>query len=200
MANTNVAYGLQACKTSDGGLLRVNQYWAPASLASLGIGTPVNLGGTANTANVTNGQETPAGTMPSIVVATSGDGNKLLGAIIGFEMDPTDLQLAGYNAANSGRIVYVADHPEQRFTIIDDGTALAVTDIGLNANLTVGTVNAFTGLDSTTLDTSTPATDATFQLKILSLYNSPGNTIGEASAAYVVKINNHALANVVIGV
>ncbi len=199
MANTNVAYGLQAVRTSDGGYLRVNPYYAPASLASLGIGTPVNLGGTSNSSPVINGQEYPAGTLASIVVATGGDGNKLLGAIVGFEMNPSDLQQAGYNPASTARIVYVCDHPEQQYTIIDDGTTLAVTDIGLNANLTMGTVNAFTGLDSTTLDTSTPQTDATFQLKILALDNAPGNELA-ANAAYRVKINNHALANVVIGV
>lgn len=200
MPNSVAPYGLQACMTSDGGLLRVNRYWAPASLASLGIGTPVNIGGSANTANTTNGQETPAGTMPTIVVATSGDGNKLLGAIIGFEFDPNELQQAGYNPASTGRIVYVADHPMQKFTIIDDGTALAVTDIGLNANVTVGTVNAFTGLDSSTLDTSTPNTNATYQLKILSLYNAPDNVIGTANAQYVVQINNHIFGNIVAGV
>lgn len=199
MANTNVAYGLQAVRMSDGGYLRVNPYYAPASLASLGIGTPVNIGGSANTTPVINGQEWPNGTLPTIVVATGGDGNKLLGAIVGFEFNPNELQQAGYNPASTARIVYVADHPMQQFTIIDDGTALAETQIGLNANLTVGTVNAFTGLDSTTLDTSTPATDATFQLKILALDNAPGNELA-ANAAYRVQINNHIFGNITAGV
>jgi len=200
MVNSVAPYGLQACMTSDGGLLRVNRYWAPASLASLGIGTPVNLGGTANTANTTNGQETPAGTMPSIVVATGGDGNKLLGAIIGFELDPNDLQQAGYNPASNGRIALVADHPMQKFTIIDSGTAVQVTDIGQNANLTIGTVNAFTGLDSTTFNSAALAGTSTFQLKLLSLYNAPDNVIGTANGQYVVQINNHIFGNVTAGV
>lgn len=200
MANAARPFGLQPIRTSDGGYLRVGRYWAPASLASLGIGTPVNLGGTSNSASVTNGQETPAGTMPSIVVATGGDGNKLLGSIVGFELLPTNLFVAGYNAASTGRIVYVADHPSQQFIIVDDGVGtLAITDVGLNANLTMGTVNAFTNVDSTSLDTTTPATDATFQLKILSLFDTPGNEVA-VYATWRVQINNHALANIVIGV
>lgn len=199
MANAARPFGLQAIRTSDGGYLRVNRYWAPASLASLGIGTPVNLGGTSNTANTTNGQDTPAGTMPSIVVATGGDTNKLLGSIVGFETIPTDLFKAGYNAANTGRIVYVADHPEQQFAIVDDGvSALAATDVGQNANLTVGTVNAFTNVDSTSMNT-TVNTTSTFQLKILGLLDTPGNALG-AYATWKVQINNHVLANVTTGV
>ncbi len=199
MANSARPYGLQAI--SDDGIVRFNRYWAPASLASLGINTPVNLGGTSNSAAVTNGQETPAGTMPSIVVATGGDGNKLLGSIVGFEAIPTNLFVAGYNAASTGRIVYVADDPKQKFSIVDDGLAvLAITDVGLNANLTVGTVNAFTNVDSSSLDTTTPATDATYQLKILSVFDVPGNTVGYAYTQWVVQINNHILANIVTGV
>lgn len=198
MANTTAAYGLKA--SSNDGILRIRPYYAPASLASLGLNTPVIRSGTSNSVNTINGQIWPAGTLATIAVATSGDGNKLTGSIVGFEVIPTDLFKAGYNAASAARIVYVADHPNQMFTIIDDGAgSLAVTDVGLNANLTVGTVNAFTGLDSTTLDTTTPATTATFQLKILALNNRVGNELA-AGAEWLVKINNHTDANIVAGV
>lgn len=199
MANTARPFGLQP--VSDDGIVRWNPYYAPASLASLGIGTPVNIGGSANTANVTYGMETPAGTLPSIVVATGGDGNKLLGSIVGFDLIPTNLFVAGYNAASTGRVVHVADDPKQKFIIVDDGqNVLTTSDVGLNANITVGTVDAFTNTDSSSLDTSTPATDATYQLKILGAYNTPGNTIGEAYCTWLVQINNHIFGNVVAGV
>lgn len=198
MANTTAAYGLKP--VSNNGILRVNPYYVPASLASLGIGTPVVRGGTSNTAATINGQHYPSGSLASIAVATGGDGNALTGSIVGFELIPTDLFKAGYNTASTERIAFVSDHPDQQYTIIDDGAnLLAVTSVGLNANLTVGTVNAFTGLDSTTLDTSTPATDATFQLKILSLSNRQNNELA-LSAEWVVKINNHTDSNVVAGV
>lgn len=198
MANTTAAYGLKA--SSNDGILRIRPYYAPASLASLGLNTPVVRSGTSNSVNTINGQIWPAGTLATIAVATSGDGNKLTGSIVGFELIPTNLFVAGYNTASTARIVYVADHPNQMFTIIDDGAgSLAVTDVSLNANLTVGTVNAFTGLDSTTLDTTTPATTATFQLKILGLSNRVGNELA-AGAEWLVKINNHTDANIVAGV
>jgi hypothetical protein len=198
MANITSAYGLKPCRNS--GIITVNPYYVPASLASLGIGTPVVRGGTSNAVSTINGQVYPIGSLASVAVVTSGDGNKVTGSIVGFELIPTNLFVAGYNPASTERIAFVADHPEQKFTIIDDGAnLLAVTDVGLNANLTVGTVNAFTGLDSTTLDTSTPASTATFQLKILGLNNRTGNELA-VGAEWLVKINNHTDANIVAGV
>ena len=182
------------------GIFTVNPYYVPASLASLGIGTPVVRSGTANSVNTINGQVYPAGTLASIAVVTSGDGNKLTGAIVGFELIPTDLFKAGYNPASTQRIAYVTDHPQQKYTIVDDASAsVPVTSIGLNANLVVGTVNAFTGLDSTTLNATTPAVTATFQLKILGLNNRQGNELG-TGAEWLVLINNHTDANIVAGV
>jgi len=198
MANSARPFGLKAI--SNNGVVKFGRYFAPASLASLGINTPVNLGGTSNSTNTINGQLTPAGTIPSIVVATGGDTNKLLGSIVGFEVLPTDLFKAGYNAASTARIVYVADDVEQEYAIVDDGVGtLAITDVGLNANLTMGTVDAITNIDSSSLDTTTPAGDATFQLKILGLLDEPGNEVA-AYATWKVKINNHVLANITTGV
>lgn len=198
MANSARPFGLKAI--SNDGICKFNRYFAPASLASLGINTPVTLGGTSNSNNTTEGQLTPAGTMPTIAVATGGDGNALLGSIVGFEVIPTDLFKAGFNLASTARIVYVADDVRQQFAIVDDGvSALAITDVGLNANLTVGTVDAFTNVDSSSLDTTTPASTSTFQLKILSLLDEPGNEV-DVFATWKVQINNHVLANVTTGV
>lgn len=200
MANTTSAYGLKPVASAWGAGIRVRPYYAPNSLASLGLYTPVIRGGSANSASIINGQLYPAGTLATVAVATSGDGNKLTGSIVGFEAVPTNIFLAGYNTASTARIVYVADHPDQLFTIIDDGeNALTVADVGLNANITVGTVNAITGLDSSTLDTSSPATTATFQLKILALNNTPLNELA-VGAEWLVKINNHTDANITLGV
>lgn len=199
MANTARPFGLKAI--SNDGIVRFNRYWAPASLASLGINTPVTLGTTSNSANTTNGQETPAGTMPTIAVATGGDGNALLGSIVGFEVLPTDLFKAGYNAASTGRIVYVADGLDQEYAIVDDGaSAIGIASVNLNANLTVGTVDAFTNVDSSSLDTTTPNTTSTFQLKILSALDVPENDATLVYATWRVKINNHVRGNVTAGV
>lgn len=200
MANSHTPYGLKSVKLAFGAGFQGNPYLAPASIASLGLNTPVVRGGSANTSSIINGQLYPAGSLATIAVATSGDGNKLTGSIVGFEAIPTNIFLAGYNPANTARIVYVDDSPSSVFTIIDDGSAaLTAADIGLNANLVVGTVNATTGLDSTTLNASTVANTSTFQLKILGLNNVVNNELG-VGAEWIVKINNHTDANVTQGV
>ena len=210
MANSNTPNGLQAVYNSALGPTKTTPYYVSNAQAALAIGTPVKLTGTSNSNNViSGGQEWPAGTLPGIALATGADANAVLGSIVSINFNPTNQLVpsasgasvsASYVPASTEAVVFVADSPDQEFLIVDDGTALAVTDIGLNANLTIGTVNAFTGQDSTSLDTSTPATTSTFQLKILRLNNRPNNVIGSANAEYVVKINNHQLANVTAGV
>lgn len=199
MANTYRPNGLQPVKNNNGTVMRTNRYYIPASLNAVTEGTVVTLGGTSSTADTINGAFVGFG-IPSVVVATGGDGNKILGPIVGFDVIPGNLQTAsGFNPASTGRIAFVADDPNQEFDIVDDGlAALAATDVGLNANLTIGTATQ-TGGDSTSLDTTTPATDATYQLKILGLAPEAGNTFA-AYAKWRVKINNHCLGNIVVGV
>lgn len=212
MANSNSANGLQAVYNSALGPTKVTPYYIPSNNANaLAIGTPVTLTGTSNSNNVVSGgQEWPAGTLPSISIATGGDTNKLLGSIVAINFNPTNQIIpsasgasvsASYVPVSTEAVVFVADDPDQLFTILDNGTnALAVTDIGQNANLTIGTVNAFTGQDSTTLASGALNTTSTFQLKLLRLNNRPNNVIGSVNAEYVVKINNHLFGNVTAGV
>ncbi len=210
MANPNTPNGLQAVYNSALGPTKLTPYYISNAQSAMAVGTPVTLTGTSNSENVLFGKEWPAGTLPGIAVATGGDGNKLLGSIVyfepagssgasgsgGFNLTPSAI----YNPANTVGIAYVADAVDQEFVIVDDGTALAVTDIGLNANLTIGAVNTTIGMDTSSLDTSTPATTATFQLKILRLNNRPNNVIGSANGEYVVRINNHLFGNITLGV
>lgn len=199
MANTYRPLGLMPVKNDNGTVMRTNRYYIPASLASATVGTPVTLSGNSSTVDTINGAFVGYG-IPEIAIATGGDGNKILGSIVGFDVIPGNLQTAsGFNAASTLRVAIVADHPEQEFDIVDDGlAALASTDVGLNANLTIGTATQAGG-DSSSLDTTTPAADATFQLKILGLAPEAGNTFA-AYAKWRVKINNHCLGNIVAGV
>lgn len=201
MANSNAAFGLIPIKDSTGGYLRTQAYYAPASLASLGMGTPVALGGTANAVSNVNGASYPQGSLPSIVIATGADNTPFLGSIVSMDPIPTSPLTGNYNTASTQRVVWVADHPDQRFICKDNGAnALAATNIGQNVNLTIGTVNSSTFVDSTVLNTASPATTQTFQMKILNLYPQPGNTIGIVDAVYEVMINQHQLANNTAGV
>jgi hypothetical protein len=83
----------------------------------------------------------------------------------------------------------VLDDPNQLFIIQNDGTS-AASNYGKNADVVVGSGNATTGTSGMELDTSTIATTAALNLKIIGLYNVPGNSVGD-NAVVVVKINEH---------
>jgi hypothetical protein len=203
MTNSNTPYGLVPVKNSPFVEIPKNYYYIPSSYGTaLFIGDPVIKTGTSNTANVL-GDARPfaAGSLPEINKATAGDANKITGVIIGFLANPLNLNIA-YNPASTERVAIVADNPLQEFQIQEEtaGTALAVTAVGLNANVVFAeSGSTVTGLSGVELDTSTPATDATFQLKILRLVDAPDNAIGQ-HAKWRVKINNHTEANVTSGI
>ena len=170
MANANIPAGLTPIKNSPFVEIPKNSYYIPASYGTaLFIGDPVIKTGTSNTSSVfSNGKLYPAGSLPEINKATAGDANAITGVIIGFEAIPSNLTL-NYNTASTERVAIVADSPHQEFMIQEEtaGTALAATSVGLNANLVYAeSGSTVTGLSGAELDTSTPATDASFQLKI----------------------------------
>jgi hypothetical protein len=83
----------------------------------------------------------------------------------------------------------VIDDPNQLFIIQNDETS-QISNYGKNADVTVGTGNTTTGMSAMELDTSTIATTAALNLKIVGLWNVPNNAVGEF-AVVVVKINEH---------
>lgn len=202
MANSNTPKGLVPIK-NNGGEMEVNFYYIPSSYGTaLFIGDPVVKTGTSNTANVVAGQrEFAAGSLPEINKATAGDDNPITGVVVGFLSDFDNTTL-NYNPASTERIAVVADNPDQRFEIQEEtaGTALAATSVGLNANVVYAeSGSTATGISGAELDTSTPATTGTFQLKILRLVDRADNAIGQ-HAKWEVKINRHSDANAVVGI
>jgi hypothetical protein len=83
----------------------------------------------------------------------------------------------------------VIDDPNQLFIIQNDESS-AATNYGKNADIVVGTGNTTTGVSGNELDTSSIATAAALNLKIIGLWNVPNNAVGEF-AVVVVKINEH---------
>jgi hypothetical protein len=90
-----------------------------------------------------------------------------------------------------GKIIAdVIDDPSQLF-IIQADEDIEQGDFGKNADVTTGsTGNTTTGVSTMELDSSTIATDADKNLKLVGLYNVPGNELGDY-AVVVVKINEH---------
>lgn len=203
MANANTPAGLTPLKNSPFVEIPKNYYYIPASYATaLFIGDPVVKTGTSNTAAVTSaGRYFNPGSLPEINKATAGDNNPITGVIIGFLAIPSNLSLS-YNTASTERVAIVADSPLQEFLIQEEsaGSPLAATSVGLNANLVYAeSGSTATGLSGAELDTTTPATDATFQLKIKRLLDAPENAIGQ-HAKWTVIINNHTEANGKVGI
>lgn len=85
----------------------------------------------------------------------------------------------------------IIDDPSQLFLIQADSQAIVQADIGENVGVAYGSGNVITGLSAMTT-TGAPDTTAANTLKIIGLYDEPGNTLG-AYAQLVVKINNHSL-------
>ena len=89
-----------------------------------------------------------------------------------------------------GKIVAdVIDDPNQLF-IIQADEDIEQADIGKNADVVGTGGSTVTGVSSMELDSSTIADTAALNLKIVGLWNVPGNALGDY-AVVVVKINEH---------
>jgi hypothetical protein len=181
MANASNPRGLVPVRRFSGGSYNnaLRRYSAPSSYAtSLFVGDPVVKTGTAD-----------ANGYPEVNAATAG-GN-ITGVVVGFE-DVASMTL-GYGAASTTRAVLVADDPELLFEIQEDavGGALAVTGIGLNADLIAAAGSTTNKTSGWMLDTSTAATTATLQVKIVEFQHRADNEVASAGAKVLVKINKH---------
>jgi hypothetical protein len=83
----------------------------------------------------------------------------------------------------------VIDDPNQLF-IIQADEDIVQADIGKNADIVGSGGSTTTGVSTMELDSSTIADTAALNLKIVGLYNVPGNSFGDF-AVVVVKINEH---------
>jgi hypothetical protein len=186
MANPNTPIGLKAVRDAgsgkdSGGL---NLYFHPSTDATaLYLGDPVVKNGSADAAGV-----------PGCVRAVAA--GPITGVVEGFVPDGVT-DKAGFGAASTAFYALVRDDPSEMFEI-QDNTGIAANDIGLNANMTIGSGSSFTRRSGVTLDASTKATTATLALKMIGLSPKPKNDFG-AFNKILVKINNHTEASGVAG-
>ena len=90
----------------------------------------------------------------------------------------------------SGKITAdVIDDPSQLFLIQVDAGFVAA-DVGKNADVIGTGGSTTTGVSTMELNSSTLATTAALNLKVVGLYNVPGNDFG-TNAVVIVKINEH---------
>ncbi len=124
---------------------------------------------------------------------TSGN---VLGAVVGFVVDPTNLNTPQYRAVSTKRYALVADSPDLIFECVDGGTVpCTLTLIGMNTGVTATAPNTTTGVSPMATGTTAPTTTSTLPLRIVGIVKSPDNESAAASQRLLVMINNHAYAN-----
>lgn len=172
MANDNTPFGLKP-ETSPYGSVKRERYNLAAGTVKIFLYDPAKIlaDGTADLGGVTG---------------------QLLGSFVGFEDDAGVPQSFYPGGSKAGWKALVADDPAQEFLIQEDsvGGAMALADVGLNANLAPGTGAEMTGVSAYLLDSSSKATTSTLQLRILRFLEAAGNEVGNY-AKWVVRINNH---------
>lgn len=181
MPNTNSPTGLSPVRYRNGSpwMGAARRYFHPATdSVALYVGDPVIIAGSADSDGV-----------PTCTRATAGGAGRITGVVVGFEPNST-LNAVGYGAASTAFYVLVADDPDLLFEIQEDavGGALAATSVGLNADLIAASGNNSTKLSGFMLDSSTAATTATLQLRIIGFVQRVDNEIG-ANAKMLVAIN-----------
>ncbi len=190
MANANVPRGLVPLKDAASrpynGSVEMC-YHAVGDATALYIGDPVVKSGSADTAGV-----------PSVILASVG--GPISGVVQGFVPNGTT-DMAAYGAASTAYYVLCCTDPDIVYEIQEDGVggAIAAGDIGLNASIIIAAGNAYSKRSGVMLDTSTKATTAGLELKIMGVTQRPNNAVGEF-AKVLVKINDHTDSNAVAGV
>ena len=135
------------------------------------------------------------GVYPAVERAASATASAVVGAVVGFEPDYSNLNTGNYRAASTRRVVLVADSPDLIFACPQDGN-IAAASVGLNCSLIIGSGAATAPYASAMMvDSSEVATTATDPVQIVGIVNSPDNAnrlAGSGNAELLVRINTHA--------
>jgi hypothetical protein len=181
MANVDTPFGLRPISNMAGmGVAnRVRPYTVLAADAvAMFVGDLVKLTGTEAISD--DGFTYP-------VVAQAAATNTCVGVVIGFKINPDYLGQI-HRTASTLRTAIVVDDPYAIFEAQVNGTLVAA-DVGLNADITVGSGSTILGLSAMEVDQST-VKSATDVLRILRVLNSVDNETG-ANAKVEVMINEH---------
>ena len=129
----------------------------------------------------------------NIIRATAGTGNKIYGTIVSI-FDDSGMPKNYYPSMTvppTGWTAVVNADTDQEFVMVEDsvGGSLALADRGQNANIIFGTVQ-FSGLSGCMIDSSSAASTAGHQLRLMRPLDMMNNTVGSANCQWIVKINN----------
>ena len=139
------------------------------------------------------GTASGSGGYPGVDRMDSGTADILVGCVVGWEIDPDNLN-AMHHAASTSLAVYINDDPMTIYEGQCDGT-LAAADIGLNADVTIGSGSTTTGASNMEIAASGAATTQATPLKIMGLVEREDNDVASANANWLVMLNLHAYKN-----
>lgn len=183
MANQNIVNGfvpLRSILGCDSNMMVMTFATAATDGVAIGIGDLVKLTGGCDADGVP-------------IVAQAAEGNALVGAVVGTEVDGSALDTV-YRKASTTRKVRVAVDPNEIFVAQADA-AVALADATKNAHLVAGTPNTTTGASGMKIKTSDINTTNTFELALMGFPYDLQNTPAAAYNKLLVKINVHQFAN-----
>ena len=134
-------------------------------------------------------------------VAQAAATDPIYGVVVGFKQDwvSTGMDLSiRHRPADTGMYAIIQPADPQdiwRIQADDVGSTLADADIGLNADIVVGSGDATTGMSGMELDTSSKATTAGLQLKVVGYDDRPSNEDEVANQVLLVRINQSQVVN-----
>lgn len=172
---------------------QLNRYMISASdTAATNVGDFVQLSD--NDALV---DSTGNGVYPAVERIGSGTAVPIVGVIVGFEVDYSNLNAGNYRAASTRRVALVADAVDLIFAGPQDavGGVVAAASVGLNVAINLGTAATTAPYNGDmSVDSSTVATTATLPLQIMGVTASPDQDVTSTSrpAELLVRINTHA--------
>jgi hypothetical protein len=119
---------------------------------------------------------------------------RLVGAIVGFAPDPTNLARP-YHLCYTDQEVYVCDDIDMVFEAEEDGvtTPIATASLGLNIEIINGTPNTYSGCSAMLLDSNTVATTATLPFRLQSLVERTNNAIGTRAHWLVTMVQTYKM-------
>lgn len=182
MANADAPFGFRPVNRDgspyNGATLRCVIAAADATAAF--IGDAVKLDGSSDTG------------YPGVTQCAAGD--PVFGVVTAFEANPDGLG-DQYRKASTKRFCQVVPAVGTYFEVQsdDDTTALATTDVGLNANFIVGSGNTTYGISGMELDSSGASTTNTLDLQIVGLVHREDNLLsgtGSTNKNAIVQFND----------
>ena len=192
MANSNRPYGFRPVGSLDGSSLngRVTKFYVPATdETAIFIGDLVKNGATSGQLN--------AGDPYYAVATVAASGDNVLGVCVGVEPLPGSLAI-NYRKASTGMYIFVETDPNTIYSIQTDSVGAAVTDINLNATVTVGAGSTTTGMSTSVISGVTLAADAALDTLVVGYDPAPDNEAG-AYARVLVKLNLHQYGTAIVG-